>query len=279
MRRYLVTIAAVAMIAAGCANTLGRSVPECDRGTGTLVLAVQSVPTSDYISCVEGLKAGWEYEDLEAKSGQSSYTLDSDRMGQSFVRIDNVESCDVGEATLVDTDDRGIELWKDIDAELEVEIAVVPEGPTTATSARVVDIVLQLQDQELRGRPIVVTPLVEDEPTAARIEAAASTGAYVIVISIRDAEEGTVTLLMSGASVEVEVDSLSDALEMIEGAVPKPYYSGNWFYVFDRGCVTYTFDAEGPGVSSIEDDIEIALSLFDAEEFRQIARDAGYRLP
>ena len=279
MKRYLITVAALAMVAAGCANTLGRSVPECDHGSGTLVLAVQSVPSSDYVSCVVGLKAGWDYEDLEAKSGQSSYTLDSDRMGQSFVRVDNVESCDVGEATLVETDDRGIELWKDVDKESEVEIVVVPEGSATATSARAVEIILQLRDQELEGLPIVVTPSASNEPTASRIEEAASRGAHVIVISIRDAEEGTLTLLMKGSSVEIQVDSLSDALEMIEDAVPEPFYSGTWFYVFDRGCVTYTFDAEGSGVDSIEEDIEIALSLFDAEEFRQIARDAGYRLP
>ena len=280
MKRYVVTIAALAMIAAGCASEVGRSVPECDHGSGTMVLAVQSVPASDYVSCIVGLKAGWDYEDLKAQSGRSYYTLDSDRMGDSFLRVDNVESCDVGAATLVDTNDRGIELWKDVDADLDVEIVVVPEGSATATSERAVEIILQLRDEEIRDRPVVVTPSASNQPTSSRIEAAASRGAHVIVISIRDAEEGTLTLLVNGTAAEVEVESLSEVLDMIEDAETEPYYSGNWFYVFEGGgCVTYTFDAEGPGVSSIEDDIEIALSLFDAEAFRQIARDAGYKLP
>lgn len=279
MRRYLLTVASLALLAAGCSTTLGRSVPECDVGSATLVLAVQSVPSSDYVSCIDGLKAGWEYEDLQAQSGQSYYTLDSDRMGQGFLRVDNVESCDVGDASLVDTDDQGIALWKDVVSEVAVEIVVVPEGSATATSARAVEIILQLRDQEIKGRPVVVTPSASNESTSSRIDAATASGAHVVVISIRNAEEGTLTLLVAGTATEVEVDSLDDALDMIEDAETEPYYTGSWYYVSDGGCVTYTFDAEGPGVATIEDDIGIALSLFDAEALRQIARDAGYQLP
>jgi hypothetical protein len=49
--------------------------------------------------------------------------------------------------------------------------------------------------------------------------------------------------------------------------------------VFEGGCVVYTFDAEGAGVDTIEDDIDLTLGLFDADALRQTARDAGYNLP
>jgi len=244
-----------------------------------MVLAVQSVPEARYVSCIVGLKAGWDYQDLEAQSGQSYYTLDSDRLGIGFVRVDNVESCDVGAAALTATDERGIELWKDVESVVDIEVVVVPEGSTMATSTRAVEVILQLRDQEIDGRSIVVTPAASDESTESRIEEATARGAHVVVISIRDTEEGTLSVLIRGTENEVEVDSLDDVLDMIEDVEDDPYYTGNWYQVFEGGCVVYTFDAEGPGVETIEEDIEIGLSLFDAEAFRQIARDAGYRLP
>jgi len=279
MRIRLTALIAIAMFASGCSTTLGRTMPECDAGSATMVLAVQSVPEAHYVSCVVGLKAGWDYEDLEAQSGQSYYTLDSDRLGDGFVRVDNVESCDVGDATLTATDERGIELWKDVVSEIDIEVVVIPEGSTMATSTRAVEVILQLRDQEINGRPVVVTPSASDEPTEERIEDAVASGAHVVVISIRDTEEGTLTVLIRGTENEVEAESLEDALDMIEDVESDPYYLGSWFQVFEGGCVVYSFDAEGPGVDTIEEDIGFGLSLFDAEAFRQIARDAGYRLP
>ena len=38
----------------------------------------------------------------------------------------------------------------------------------------------------------------------------------------------------------------------------------------------YTFDAEGPDITTIETDIQAALGFFDADTLRQFARDLGY---
>ena len=38
----------------------------------------------------------------------------------------------------------------------------------------------------------------------------------------------------------------------------------------------YTFNARGSGVTTIEEDIEQALGLFDAEDLREEARELGY---
>ena len=100
MKRFAILLALLTLVASGCGTTLGRSVPECDDAQGTLILSIQSVPGSQYVSCIFGLKAGWKYQDLKAEAGESFYTLDSDRMGDGFVRVENVLSCDVGDAVL-----------------------------------------------------------------------------------------------------------------------------------------------------------------------------------
>lgn len=279
MKRLVVLLAVLALVASGCATTLGRSVPECDDAQGTLILSIQAVPGSQYVSCIFGLKAGWKYQDLQAESGRSFYTLDSDRMGDDFVRVENVLSCDVGDAVLEDEFDTGVALWKDVEAEIDVNIVIVPEGPSDRTASREFEIAVELEDVEIRGRTVDVSASKPDESTRARIDQAAASGAHVIIISIRDAEEGTLTLLVRGTDVEVEVDDLDDALEAIENAESESSYTGNWYYKFDSGCVVYTFNAEGSGVATLDEDIQTALSLYDAEALRESARDAGYRLP
>lgn len=278
MKRLAIPLAMFALVASGCATTLGRSVPECDDAQGTLILSIQSVPGSQYVSCIFGLKAGWKYQDLKAEAGRSSYTLDSDRMGDEFVRVENVLSCNIGDAVLEDESDTGVALWKDVEAEIDVSIVIVPEGPSDRTSTRGVEIALKLEDAEVKGRAVIVSSSKPDESTRARIDQAAAGGAHVIIISIRDAEEGTLTLLIRGTNVEVEVDDLDDALEAIEDAESESSYTGNWYYKFDSGCVVYTFNAVGSGVATLDEDIQTALSLYDAEALRESARDAGYRL-
>jgi len=73
--------------------------------------------------------------------------------------------------------------------------------------------------------------------------------------------------------------SIDDAIDAIEDAETESSYRGNWYHVFDGGCVVYAFDAKGASVDTLEDDIELALGLFDAEALKQTARDAGYNLP
>jgi hypothetical protein len=279
MKRLAIPLAMLALVASGCATTLGRSVPECDDAHGTLILSIQSVPGSQYVSCIFGLKAGWKYRDLKADSGRSFYTLDSDRMGDDFVRVENVLSCDVGDAVLEDEFDNGFALWKDVEAEIDVSIVIVPEGSSFRTASRGFEIALELEDAEIKGRAVVVSSPIPDESTRARIDDAAAGGAHVIIIGIRDAEEGTLTLLVRGTDVEIEVDDLDEALDVIEDAESEASYTGNWYHKFNGGCVVYTFNAEGSGVATLDEDIQTALSLYDAEALRESARDAGYRLP
>ena len=279
MNRLTGFLIALALLVTGCSSELGRSVPECDAAGATMVLAVQSVPGSAYVSCVEGLKAGWEYNHLSAQAGTSTYDLDSDRLGDRFLQVDNVQSCDIGASSLSETIEPDVELWTDVTASTTVDIVIVPEGLTRRTVARISEIDSELEGLEIKGKTVVVDSATSSEPVADRIETAAASGAHVIIIGVRDAEEGTLTLLLKGSDQEMPVEDLDEALEEIEDAESEAAYLGNWYYVFPGGCVVYTFDARGSGIDTIETDITTALSLYDAEELRQLARDAGYRIP
>ena len=93
------------------------------------------------------------------------------------------------------------------------------------------------------------------------------------------AEEETMTVIIPQTGQVRGGLSFDDAAEFLEDNVDPPSYRGNWYYLFDNGCVTYTFDAQGPGVETIESNVEAALGLFDAEVLRQSARDAGFDIP
>jgi hypothetical protein len=243
-----------------------------------MVLQVQAVPGSAYVACINGLKTGWTYRDLKARNGYSVFSLDSDRLGDTFITVENLLSCDVGNAVESESDLPSVRFFKDVVSETTVEVVVVPEGTIGRSLEYAAEIATELEDTTFKGRATEVSVSWAIDPTAVRVSKAAATGAHVIIISVRDAEEGTVTLLLHGQTQEREGD-LDHAIDAIEDVETKASYQGNWYYVFDGGCVVYTFDAEGASVDTIENDIGIALGLFDADALRQTARDAGYNLP
>jgi hypothetical protein len=278
MSHKLLLALAIGVLVSACAVPLGRTVPECDSVTTSLVLQVQSVPGSAYVACVNGLKAGWDYRHLEAGAGRSVFWLDSDRWGDSFVTVESVLSCNSSGATKTESEDPSILLFKDIVSDTTVNVVVVPEGITEVTRSYAADIRAGLEDVEFNGRAATVSVSISNEPTASRVSAAVATGAHVITVSIRDAEEGKVTVILSGQPQESDGD-LDEVIDAIEDLTARPSYRGTWYYVFEGGCVVYTFDAEGLGVDTIERDIDLALGLYDARVLRQVARDAGYTLP
>lgn len=278
MSRRLMLVAALAMVAAACANPLGRSVPECDTARGSMVLQVQSVPGAAYVSCINSLKTGWSYRDLEATNGRSVFWLDSDRLGDMFITVETVLSCDRGGATESEFEAPSVRLFKDVVSVTTIEIVLVPEGTFGLTLEYVAEISTELEATTIKDRAIEVSVDLANDSTAARVSRAAAGGAHVIIISVRDTEEGTLNLLVNGQAQERKGD-LDQAIDAIEDAEPRPSYRGNWYFVFDGGCVVYTFDAEGSGVDTIESDIGLALGLFDANALRQTARDAGFTVP
>lgn len=269
------------VLLAGCSDVqLGRGVPACDAPENSMVLSVQAIPDTEYVPCINGLFTGWSYEDLLAETGRSVFWLDSDRMGDRFLEVELAPSCDAGAAEQVTTDEVDVPLLMDVEEELDVTVTVIPEGRSAETFAYGNQVVLGLAvEDQIEGRNLVVQADASNAETADRIDRALAAGEIAVVLSVRDAEEETMTVIFPGTREERSGLELDKAYDVIEDSVDPPSYRGNWFYLFEGGCVTYTFDAEGPGVETIEADVRAALGLFDAELFRQAGRDAGFRIP
>jgi hypothetical protein len=261
-----------------------------------MVLSVQAVPGTAFAPCIEHLETGWEYRHLEAQSGQSIFSLDSDRLGgggpgfeeNPFLKVSLLPSCDVSEAIEVESDEPGVPLFVDVEVDLDVPITIVPDSRSLPTVIYADRLQRELDGTVISGRPVVVGIDRTFRDTKQRISEAQTSGHAVVVVSARDEEDTTLTLLLPGSDIELvglKVNTAqlsSDALDLgivideLEGVTTEASYVGSWYYPFANGCVTYTFDARGSGVSTIESDVQAALGLFDAEVFRQVARDLGY---
>ncbi len=280
MRSRLLLAMALLLVLSGCSSQLGRDIPECDGGvTNSVVMQIQSVQGTFYVPCISALQAGWDFNHVEPRSGLATFTIDSDRIGEPFVTIRTTATCDISGAEPASSDERPIELFKDVVEDFDVRIVVVPEGPTEATLTAAQSVVVDSFGLRMRDRAVDARVDVVESPTRDRIRAAQATGAHVITISIRDAEEGTVALLVAGESEERVGGTIRHAFDEIEEHVSKPSYRGSWFYVFEGGCTEYRFDAAGAGVETVAADVQRSLSFIDADAIKQTARDAGYDIP
>ena len=280
MSRRMVLLALSCLALAACSDRLGRDTPECAAGvTNSVVMQIQAVKGTHFVPCINDLKAGWTFNHVEARSGLATFSIDSDRIGDPFLAISVSDRCDTSAAEPATSDERPIELFKDVVADFTVPIVIIPEGPTDATLASARSIVVDMFGLRLRDRAVDARVDVTEGPTRDRIAAARADGAHVITISIRDAEEGTVSLLLANEFEERSGGRLRDAIDEIEDRVGPPSYRGSWFYVFEGGCVEYLFDAAGPGVETVAGDVQGSFGFVDAEAIRQVARDAGYQLP
>jgi hypothetical protein len=188
----------------------------------------------------------------------------------------------------VESDEPGVPLFVDVEVDLDVPITIVPDSRSLPTLIYADRLQENLDGTVISGRPVVVGIDRTFSDTSQRISAAQQSGHAVVVVSARDLEDTTLTLLLPDSDIElvrlkVNTDPLSPTaidlgivIDELEGVTAEASYVGSWYYPFSGGCITYTFDAHGSGVSTIESDVQAALGLFDAEAFRQVARDAGY---
>jgi hypothetical protein len=261
-----------------------------------MVLSVQAVPGTAFAPCIEHLETGWEYRDLEAQSGQSIFSLESDRLGgggpgfeeNPFLKVSLLPSCDVSGGVEVESDEPGVPLFVDVEVDLDVPITIVPDSRSLPTLIYADRLQENLDGTVISGRPVVVGIDRTFSDTSQRISAAQQSGHAVVVVSARDVEDTTLTLLLPDSDIELvglKVNTaplsptaidLGIVIDELEGVTAEASYVGSWYYLFSNGCITYTFDAHGSGVSTIESDVQAALGLFDAEAFRQVARDAGF---
>lgn len=260
----------------GCANPLGINTPVCDKSSSALILSAQAMPGTAFVPCINSLKTDWVYDDLRAERGRSEFGLGSLSMGMSFLRVTLLPTCDTSAATQVASDEPGVPRFVDVQRDDEVQIVIVPDDEGAEVSAYAMSLVAKLDRTVLADRTLVVHLDTSAAPVSGRIEAARQAGATVILVTVRDSQDGTVTIILPGEADERDGVAIGEITDTLRSITEPATYTGSWYYPFRNGCVTYTFDAHGSGVATIEADIKAALGLFDAEALRRRAREAGY---
>jgi hypothetical protein len=267
-----------AMLATACSNPIEANVPLCDRYSDAVVLSEQALPGIEYVPCISALPSDWAYLDLTAQSGESVFALGSPGLGTRFLEVTLVSSCDTSRAVEVDSDEPGVPLFVDVRIEDEVVIAVIPDTGSLAAGEYASVIREYLGGRVMNGRMVRVEIDGEGIAVSDRVERARQSGSAVLVVSARDAEEHTATLILPGDDREQLALPDDVVIETLEEATDQPIYTGTWYYPFSNGCVIYEFDAQGTGLATIEANVQSALALFDAEAIRAEARNAGYTL-
>ena len=280
MRRLVFATCVLALLSVGCGEQqLGRRIVECDgpsQALGTsVILTAQAVPGTEYIPCVDALRPGWQFEHVEARSGQAYFTLHSDRMGLEFLRVTLLPSCDIGAARSVTSDERDVDLAVEV-LEENADFAVVVIPVASRHHNYSVSVVAHLMSESIRGREITATLDESDAPISEKIASAHAAGAPVIIIDDVEVDTETVSLRRVGGDEDSGLD-FDEAIAEIEGDVDGPVYKARWFYTFDGGCIRYDIDAEGEGAQSVKSDVARAIGLYPMEELYELARQAGYR--
>ena len=107
----LFTLAAL-LVLPGCVlvgETLSGGLVACKEGDdGTpsngVVLMAQSVPTSSWVPCLQGMPLGWHFADMDVDRGSARFWLDSDRDGVHAIEIRLTRSCFTSGATEIPSD-------------------------------------------------------------------------------------------------------------------------------------------------------------------------------
>lgn len=270
-------LAMVALVVglSACTN-LGAELPRClESGVtlpGSLVLEAQAVPTAHYGPCISTLEPGWEANDLRAETGRAWLWLDSDRMGDRFLTVTLQESCNVGTAPAADSGLEGIDLYLDIASpDTIATLVVVPVAERHLEYT--IELVEQMRDAGLAARGWEAF----GRPFSERVTGVLEAGYVAIIVDDSDVEAGTVAIRDPAAPRDEEsgvtFGQITQRFGTAEGA---EVYRGQWYYVFEGGCVVYDFDAEGPGAADLENVVEDALDFAPLEQLREIARRDGF---
>lgn len=259
-----------------CGSPMGFNTPVCDKVSSALALSAQALPGTAFVPCINSLRTDWVYDDLRAERSRSEFRLGSLGMGMYFLRVTLQPTCDISGATRVASDEPAVPLYVDVQSDDDIHLVVVPDDDNAELVTYAASLVSKLDHAVLGDRTLIVHLDTSHMPVSGRIETARQSGATVILVTVRDSEQGTVTMILPGEGAErsgVARAEITDNLRTITGPAT---YTGAWYYPFRNGCVTYTFDARGSGVATIEADVKAALGLYDAEAMRREAREAGY---
>ena len=261
MRRLVTPLLALTLLLAGCSTTAaGAPTPDCDLTNGSSVLLMaQAVPTAELIPCVDEVPPGWSVSEVSVQQGAGSFQFDSDDLGDAFLEVRLGDSCPArtGEEHLtipgaIASVARVVEAGR----AAPPSVAVVPEDGDNVVTANA--IVVDLTKAGVAAAIVPVGRSVEDRIgiARARLEPA-------LVVDDLSNAEGMVVLVDpdSGQRTTHEAEELIDSLAGLVAHRGPASYRGGWYYRFAGGCVTYEFDAEGPGSAAIPNLVTRAVSF------------------
>ncbi len=276
--RVVVLGGAVLLMASACANSqLGRSLPECEGElTATMIIQIQSVPSAEYVPCIGQLRLGWEYLDLVPKLGDSRFSISSDRSGDRFLEVILSESCQV------DTTTESFEVLPGVlqyrNATIVLTTALVVIAPASARELPYAEQVeALLEAQNIEERRVIATYDERDLSLADKIAQAHERGHPLVAIEQQDELNlpQTVGLSLPGEPALRPAVPLEELVSRLDDYLDKPSYRGEWVTVFEGGCITYLFDAEGREIETLVQDVTNALGFFPAGDLQRELRDAG----
>jgi hypothetical protein len=108
-------LAVLVFTAAACSVEDVMTAPDCQNG-GSLLIAAQSVPTADLVPCLNPLPPGWAVDQVQITQDGTKIHFDSDRAGQGAANLVFEDSCDIGGAAAVPSDQSGAERYELIES-------------------------------------------------------------------------------------------------------------------------------------------------------------------
>jgi len=276
-RKLLIGLVAIAALAAGCSR-LGTGLPSCripaSDPNAAMVLALQAVPEAEYSPCVNALPLGWEEVDFEVESGLA--TLEFRRAVEPFLKVSLTPDCDPGAAVEVPSDVPDARRFEDISQVTDaIAVTIVPDGERPRIYA--LSLAAELEGTRVNDRPVDFSV---DEDTQysvrSRVNRALFSDQFVWIIGDLDIDEKTLELRASPEGEGAHGIDIDEALERMADMSEEVQYRGRWYLVFDGGCITYEFDADGALAGSIADDAEVTIGIYPNRELIKAARNAGF---
>jgi hypothetical protein len=270
-------IAAATLLLASCGR-LGVGTPECEpvvqNPSSAMVLTLQAVPTAQYGPCINSLQLGWDSFAFEAENGRASFAISRDTDLAPFFTATLTETCDIGDATPVPHP--LVEKYESIDSvESDVEVTIIPSAERPLLHART--LTEDLAGVRVGGRPVVFT--IDRDITFAvrtRVNRALMTSQFVWIISELDVNEDTLELRRTPEGEGDRGLSVGTALQKMAEQVPEVVYEGNWYFLFEGGCITYEFDAKGTVAGTLAEDVEASIGFYPLTELRKFGRGLGF---
>ncbi len=269
MRRWRsVTLIMLTMALAACGR-LGVGDQTCEDNvrepSPANVLSAQAVPTARYTPCFNSLEVGWDDVEFEAERGSAGIAVANGT--EIFLTAVVTAGCDVSGARRIMSGFTDIEKYIDVDqVQSGISVAVLPVA--THQLAHAVAVAERWDDTQLGGRRLLMRVDPEFSASiASRVERALTDHQYMWLIDELNMAENTVELRSVDVGTIARL-SAEEALNVIEDDVVTEAYRGKWYFTFEGGCITYTFDAEGPMARTVAADATANLGFYPAYQLR-----------